>query len=65
MKVKSNVPPPEIVPESKEAGPLVEVAVCAAPSLLVQVTVSPECTVRFDDGSNENPCMFTEGVCRD
>ena len=64
VKVKLNVPPPEIIPESKEVGPLVEVAVCDAPSLLVQVTVSPECTVKFDGGLKAKPCILTDGVWR-
>lgn len=45
--VNEKVPSVFRVPESNDAGPLVDVAVCGAPSRLVHVTVSPTSMVRL------------------
>jgi hypothetical protein len=64
VKVKVNVPLLDILPESKDAGPLVEVAVCVAPSLFVQVTESPVSIVRLE-GPKANPWMLTAWLALD
>ena len=63
LNVKVKIAPPESVPESNDTGPLVELAVCDAPSLFVQVMESPTSIVRVE-GLKAKFWMLTELLAR-